>query len=383
MSLFLGYHDGRARRKKLTTSRALSTSVTSGCGAIYFQNVLNALPDSALVRNYHKKGVFNPQGSKLVAGQRLLPGKVTRAIDANHVRIQQEVKMNGAFRYALDLDSLGSRGGLQHADSRFPSLTRLTRIHVMAGRYATSKPALAALDRFISSPSSFVNLYRPASKSVQAATVFNSQETRHIEPEHGQREPNHNPFFTFLTVFADPHTEWDVSPLLRCVDKCFPDRSRADTTGNPPFLKRPDRRPSLQPPHAPIASLLGRYPRPPRREGFQGGVARKVRSIGRQGRARRRATGRVRRRHRHARRGRVRGDERVLCRVHEGPPEEFALMSSMVVRRSYVFLFLHIVHFSPSFCRSRLGHCLFRVVMSRPSLLSMSPVGGHQRDPII
>jgi len=72
--------------------------VTSGCGAIYFQNVLNALPDSDLVKNYHKKGIFNPEGSKLIAGQRLLPGKVTRAIDANHVRIQQEVKMNGAFR---------------------------------------------------------------------------------------------------------------------------------------------------------------------------------------------------------------------------------------------------------------------------------------------
>lgn len=84
----------------------------------------------------------------------------------------------------------------------------------MAGKYSTSKPALAALDKFISSPSSFVNLYRPHSKSVQAATVFNSQETRHIEPEQGHREPNHNPFFTFLTVFADPHTEWDVSSPL-------------------------------------------------------------------------------------------------------------------------------------------------------------------------
>lgn len=72
---------------------------TSGCGAIYFANPLNALPDSPLVKNYGKKGVFNPQGCKLIAGQRLTPGKVTRAIDANQVRIQQEVKMNGAFRY--------------------------------------------------------------------------------------------------------------------------------------------------------------------------------------------------------------------------------------------------------------------------------------------
>jgi len=71
---------------------------TSGCGAIYFANALNALPDSDLVKNYHKKGVFNPEGCRLTAGQRLLPGKVTRAIDANQVRIQQEIKMNGAFR---------------------------------------------------------------------------------------------------------------------------------------------------------------------------------------------------------------------------------------------------------------------------------------------
>jgi len=102
----------------------------------------------------------------------------------------------------------------------------------MAGRYSSSKPALSALDKFISSPSSFVNLYRPASKSVQAATVFNSQETRHIEPEQGQREPNHNPFFTFLTVFADPHTEWDVS-------HCFLSLSRAEfvsSLANPNYL---------------------------------------------------------------------------------------------------------------------------------------------------
>lgn len=73
---------------------------TSGCGAVYFANCLNALPESDLVQRYHKKSVFSPEGTKLVIGQRLLPGKVTRAVDANRVRIQQEVKMNGAFRCA-------------------------------------------------------------------------------------------------------------------------------------------------------------------------------------------------------------------------------------------------------------------------------------------
>lgn len=57
------------------------------------------MDDSDLVKKYPIKGVFNPAGTKQVVGQRLLPGKLTRAVDANQVRIQQEVKMNGAFRF--------------------------------------------------------------------------------------------------------------------------------------------------------------------------------------------------------------------------------------------------------------------------------------------
>ncbi|KXS17858.1 phenol 2-monooxygenase [Gonapodya prolifera JEL478] len=154
---------------------------TSGCGAIYFANVLNALPDAELVAKYPKKGVFNPEGTRLVAGQRLLPGKVTRAVDANQVRIHQEVKMNGAFR-----------------------------IHVLAGEYQQSKPRLAALDRYLDSPKSFLNLYRPKA-GVNAATVYNTHSDRHIEPE--QKAPNYNPFFDFLYVFASSHEEWDIEDL--------------------------------------------------------------------------------------------------------------------------------------------------------------------------
>ena len=82
---------------------------TSGCGAVYFQNVLNALPESDLVKSFAKKNAFNPVGSKLIAGQRLPPGKVTRASDANQVRIQQEIQMNGAFRYVPSLSFSKSR----------------------------------------------------------------------------------------------------------------------------------------------------------------------------------------------------------------------------------------------------------------------------------
>lgn len=63
---------------------------TSGCGAIYFSNIFNALPDSDIVRSGSRGSVFNPAGCKLIAGQRLLPGKAIRCEDANQIRIQQE-----------------------------------------------------------------------------------------------------------------------------------------------------------------------------------------------------------------------------------------------------------------------------------------------------
>lgn len=80
---------------RLTSAHSLTLFAASGCGAVYTANILNALPDSELVKSYPKQGVFNPAGNKLIAGQRLLPGLVTRAVDANRVRIQQEIKMTG------------------------------------------------------------------------------------------------------------------------------------------------------------------------------------------------------------------------------------------------------------------------------------------------
>jgi hypothetical protein len=62
---------------------------TSGCGAIYFANALNALPGAGVLGGKYKKA-FNPKGVKLVAGQRLTPGRVTRVVDGNSVRLQQE-----------------------------------------------------------------------------------------------------------------------------------------------------------------------------------------------------------------------------------------------------------------------------------------------------
>lgn len=130
---------------------------------MYHANVLNATPDSELVKSYPKKDVFNC--SKLIVGQRLLPGRLTRAVDANQVDLQQEVKMNGAFR-----------------------------IHVFAGDYETSKPALKALDEFISSPESFVNVHRPAAGVASSiVNAYSGIASRHIEAD--TRDPKLNPFF--------------------------------------------------------------------------------------------------------------------------------------------------------------------------------------------
>ena len=157
---------------------------TSGCGAFYQANVLNATDDSALVQGYPKQGVFNPAGSTLVPGRRLLPGKLTRAVDANQVRIQQEVQMNGAFR-----------------------------IHLLAGEFAAAKPILAAFDAFLASPSSFLNAHRPAPAT--QASIFDRPlaASQHIDPAMATSSLVDNPFFTFLTVFTSPHTEWEIEDL--------------------------------------------------------------------------------------------------------------------------------------------------------------------------
>lgn len=64
---------------------------TSGVGAIYTTPTpLTALPEGDLVKNSAHASAFNPQGTLLVPGHRLTPGKVTRVMDANIVRLQQE-----------------------------------------------------------------------------------------------------------------------------------------------------------------------------------------------------------------------------------------------------------------------------------------------------
>ncbi|KAJ7602434.1 phenol 2-monooxygenase [Roridomyces roridus] len=151
---------------------------TSGCGAVYFGNELNALPGSPAVAGRHG-AAFNPPGGKLIPGHRLTPGRVTRTADGNQVRLQQEVKMNGAFR-----------------------------IHVFAGDLRKTKGALDRFAAFIDSPASFFNRHRvragvfssivdgPAAVMNHTATASNA----HV----------FNPFFTFLTIVGTHWYEWEV-----------------------------------------------------------------------------------------------------------------------------------------------------------------------------
>ncbi|KAJ7467058.1 phenol 2-monooxygenase [Mycena latifolia] len=154
---------------------------TSGCGAIYFANALNALPGAPVLGGPHARA-FNPPGMKLVAGQRLTPGRVTRVVDGNHVRLQQEVKMNGAFR-----------------------------IHVFAGDLRTTKRALDGFAAFVDSPASFFNRHRP-SVGVRASIVDGPAAlTNHTDC--GKNVHLHNPFFTFLTIVGTHWYEWEIDDL--------------------------------------------------------------------------------------------------------------------------------------------------------------------------
>ncbi|KAJ7213021.1 phenol 2-monooxygenase [Mycena pura] len=154
---------------------------TSGCGAIYSANALNALPGTEVLKGPHGKA-FSPQGVTLVPGQRLTPGRVTRVMDGNNVRLQQEVKMNGAFR-----------------------------IHVFAGDLDATRPALEAFAAFVNSPGSFFNRHR-AGAGVRSSVIDGPAA---LVDNAGGRKSQHvfNPFFTFLTIVGTHWYQWEIDEL--------------------------------------------------------------------------------------------------------------------------------------------------------------------------
>lgn len=92
------------------------------------------------------------------------------------------------------------------------TLSISNRIHTFAGDFETSQPALKAFHEYLTSPKSFLNVHRPKEG------VFSSLRdgagdgaSRYIEKEKATQA--NNPFFTFLTAFSNPHTEWSIEAL--------------------------------------------------------------------------------------------------------------------------------------------------------------------------
>ncbi|PLW13284.1 hypothetical protein PCANC_17854 [Puccinia coronata f. sp. avenae] len=134
---------------------------SSGCGAVYHTNVLNAAADSSMFQGLPGAWIDVP----LRTGERLLPGNVVRALDGNPVEIEQAVRMDGAFRIYIFLGAVPAGNRLDHLDR----------------------------DRC------FLNRFRAPKR--QTCSIFNSP---HSAP---------NPFFTLLLVSSRSRDQWDVTDL--------------------------------------------------------------------------------------------------------------------------------------------------------------------------
>jgi len=172
--LLAGKHKGAAvDAQKFIEVFKKNARFTSGVGAVYAkQSALNAVEQSKAVK-----------GLKLTIGERLTPGKLTRAMDANVVRLQQEVRMNGAFR-----------------------------IHVFAGELGKTSQQLEAFGKHLDSPNSFFNKYRPA-QGVSSSIVDGFYvASNHLE-DATKKTHEYNPFFTLLTIIATNYYEWEMDQL--------------------------------------------------------------------------------------------------------------------------------------------------------------------------
>ncbi|POW18171.1 hypothetical protein PSHT_06120 [Puccinia striiformis] len=134
---------------------------TSGCGAVYPSNVFNARADSHIFKSHIDCRIDGP----LRAGERLLPGDAIRVIDGNPVRIEQEVRMDGAFR-----------------------------IYIFLG----ASPVGSRLD-YLNESCCFLKRFRATTG--QRCSVFDPQRA------------GPNPFFTFLLVTSRSRDEWDIADL--------------------------------------------------------------------------------------------------------------------------------------------------------------------------
>lgn len=134
---------------------------TSGCGAVYPPNVFNSQANS----EGFKSQIECQIDGRLRAGERLLPGDAIRVIDGNPVRIEQEIRMDGAFR-----------------------------IYVFLGAF----PAGNRLDH-LGGSGCFLNRFRATNG--QRCSIFDPQPSAA------------NPFFTLLLVTSRSRDEWDIADL--------------------------------------------------------------------------------------------------------------------------------------------------------------------------
>lgn len=145
---------------------------TSGVGAIYSK------PSKLTVFEHA------PSTSTLKAGGRLTPGKVTRVMDANQVRLQQEVRMNGAFR-----------------------------IFVFAGDLDKTKRKLTKFGQHLQSPNSFLSKYKGRDFcSVVDGFWVGSNDDGSQDQQAGTVQST-NPYFTFLTIVATDYYTWEINDI--------------------------------------------------------------------------------------------------------------------------------------------------------------------------
>ncbi|KAA1110422.1 hypothetical protein PGT21_021169 [Puccinia graminis f. sp. tritici] len=134
---------------------------TSGCGAVYPSNVFNAQADSEIFKGREECRI---EGG-IHAGERLLTGDAIRVIDGNPVRIEQEIRMDGAFRIYIFLGALSAGTRLNHLDGS----------------------------------RCFLNRFRPA----------NGRPCSRFDPQ----RPGPNPFFSLLLITSRSRDEWDIADL--------------------------------------------------------------------------------------------------------------------------------------------------------------------------
>lgn len=141
-----------------------SCEFTSGYGMVYSSNVFNWGAGHPA-----QSPLFNPKGSKLVPGRVFPPSTVTRLADANVVKLEQEVPMNGAFR-----------------------------IYIFAGRLEATRDSLFDFASNISKKGSFYSVYE-------------RQDIGNVS--HFERHNPHSKFFTLSVIFAFNRSAIDTLKL--------------------------------------------------------------------------------------------------------------------------------------------------------------------------